>query len=85
MEDDHHLEPIYGNGWFSGQSQQGRDVPAPFKIKGELDGGTITTVGHEFLGATARLSPRYAEPTDYYNVTVERGDKVIAFGYVRAT
>jgi len=80
------VEPIYGNGWVSAPDQKARDIPARFDLEaspGEIAMGRIMTSGHEFEGASAKLTPRFVEPTDIFNVEIARNARVIAQGYAR--
>jgi hypothetical protein len=80
------IEPIYGNGWVSYPDEQSRDTPPSFAIDftgREKHSGVIVTANHEFERAVVSLTPRYAEPTDIFNVEVRRGSTVIARGYAR--
>ena len=77
---------MYGYGWTSGPTESRRDVPTSFQFESDADQvleGAVTSIGHEFEGAVVRLSPRYAEPTDIFNVRVERDGKEIATGFAQ--
>jgi hypothetical protein len=79
------VEPIYGYGW-SLPSGDAREVPTPFDLalgeNGDLK-GIVLDADHEFSGASVHLSPRHADATGMFNVTVNRTGSSIALGFAK--
>lgn len=80
------VEPTYGNGWIFAATGQLRDTPSPFDLNlapTQTRIGIIVTLGHEFEGALATLTPRHIEPDNQFNIEVTRGAAALAIGYAR--
>jgi len=78
--------PIWGYGWTDHNIGATRDVPDPFEFVLDTQNpmlGTVSSQTHEFYKMSVKLSPRYVESSNNFNVEIWSANKLIVDGWAQ--